>query len=129
MRLSTRAPAQQQRENGDPGTRRATQERADVGQAPAGLLAAEVPTQRPGAALMHLNGLHRHRNLQTNWTQHPSTARINDAGLSQNAKLINLEQLSLAYTQISDAGLAQLERLKRLEGLSLEGTQVTDVGL
>jgi internalin A len=90
------------------------------------LLSGSPPSD---AALVHLNGLHRLRNLEINWTQHPNNARITDAGLSQIAKLINLEQLSLAYTQITDAGLAQLERLKRLEGLSLEGTQVTDAGL
>jgi hypothetical protein len=50
------------------------------------------------AALMDLSGLHRLRNLQIDWTQHPSNARIIDAGLSQITKLINLEKLSLAYT-------------------------------
>ncbi len=81
------------------------------------------------ATIAHINGLHSHRNLSINWTQHPRNARITDAGLSQITKLINLEKLSLDSTQITDAGMAQLKRLKRLEQLSLEGTEITDAGL
>ncbi len=55
--------------------------------------------------------------------------KITDAGMSEIAKLKNLNKLHLEYTAITDAGLKNLQDLPYLEYLNLVGTKVTDAGL
>ena len=54
---------------------------------------------------------------------------LDDEGLAQVGKLLDVEELHIGNTRITDSGLAHLEGLSHLKVLILENTKITDAGL
>ncbi len=70
-------------------------------------------------------------NVRKNWEKRLGEfwhCQINDDGLRQLAKLINLAELALIHSDISESGLAHLAKLPKLKSLDIFGTKLSDQG-